>query len=255
MFKKWQNVCKTFWTWSFYFLVELIFKYKYVKNNKASWNNVFNVFIWTKSILSNYFLCLKKSSLSSSGFVDFAELPSSSLFFPVPVEDLFESVNDREIRQVFEGQTQIHLEIKQLHRQLAMILDEQRRYVALITEEVTKKGTAVESGQVRHGGRWSDAGRGTGFLSVQPLPPPPPPLSSSSWMQPVSSSWAPSCRLSRKSSKAWASWGERQRSLTWDSLLVFPEKTCFCFDFFFPTNVKMDVLRKTSEIPAVKPRK
>ncbi|XP_075899791.1 protein ERGIC-53 isoform X2 [Nelusetta ayraudi] len=64
-----------------------------------------------------------------------------------PIEDLFESVNDREIRQVFEGQTQIHLEIKQLHRQLAMILDEQRRYVALITEEVTKKGTAVESGQ------------------------------------------------------------------------------------------------------------
>lgn len=80
------------------------------------------------------------------GFVYF-HLRRFSLSFPV--EDLFESVNDREIRQVFEGQTQIHLEIKQLHRQLAMILDEQRRYVALITEEVSKKGTAVESGQVR----------------------------------------------------------------------------------------------------------
>lgn len=94
-------------------------------------------------------------------------------------------MNDREIRQVFEGQTQIHLEIKQLHRQLAMILDEQRRYVALITEEVTKKGTAVESGQVRNGGRWLDAGPRTGFFSVSPpsiLP------SSSSWTQPVSSS-------------------------------------------------------------------
>lgn len=72
---------------------------------------------------------------------------------------------------MFEGQTQIHLEIKQLHRQLAMILDEQRRYVALITEEVTKKSTAVESGQVSNGGRWSDAGHRTGFFSVSPPSP------------------------------------------------------------------------------------
>lgn len=106
-------------------------------------------------------------------------------FFP-PVEDLFESVNDRELRQVFEGQTQIHLEIKQLHRQLAMILDEQRRYVGLITDEITKKGSAVESGQVRAAaaaaGGWE---RDTaGFLS-HPTPPPP---TSSRWTQPVSSS-------------------------------------------------------------------
>ncbi|KAA8584479.1 hypothetical protein FQN60_008264 [Etheostoma spectabile] len=65
-----------------------------------------------------------------------------------PIEDLYESVNDREIRQVFEGQNRIHLEIKQLHRQLAMILDEQRRYVSVITDEVAKKGTNAESGQV-----------------------------------------------------------------------------------------------------------
>lgn len=65
-----------------------------------------------------------------------------------PVEDLYETVNDREIRQVFEGQNRIHLEIKQLHRQLAMILDEQRRYVSVITDEVAKKGTNAESGQV-----------------------------------------------------------------------------------------------------------
>ncbi|XP_074546441.1 protein ERGIC-53 [Halichoeres trimaculatus] len=64
-----------------------------------------------------------------------------------PIEDLFESVNDREIRQVFEGQNRIHLEIKQLHRQLAMILDEQRRYVSVITDEISKKGNA-ESGQL-----------------------------------------------------------------------------------------------------------
>lgn len=57
-------------------------------------------------------------------------------------------MNDREIRQVFEGQNRIHLEIKQLHRQLAMILDEQRRYVSVITDEVAKKTTTVESGQV-----------------------------------------------------------------------------------------------------------
>ncbi|CAB1352031.1 unnamed protein product, partial [Coregonus sp. 'balchen'] len=49
-----------------------------------------------------------------------------------PIEDMYESVNDREIRQVFEGQNRIHLEIKQLHRQLAMILDEQRRYVSVM---------------------------------------------------------------------------------------------------------------------------
>lgn len=65
------------------------------------------------------------------------------------VEDLYETVNDREIRQVFEGQNRIHLEIKQLHRQLAMILDEQRRYVSVITDEVAKKGANAESGQVR----------------------------------------------------------------------------------------------------------
>uniref|UniRef100_A0A669BAL3 Lectin, mannose-binding, 1 n=1 Tax=Oreochromis niloticus TaxID=8128 RepID=A0A669BAL3_ORENI len=65
-----------------------------------------------------------------------------------PIDDLYESVNDREIRQVFEGQNRIHLEIKQLNRQLAMILDEQRRYVSVITDEVAKKGTNTESGQV-----------------------------------------------------------------------------------------------------------
>lgn len=68
--------------------------------------------------------------------------------FSSSVEDLYESVNDREIRQVFEGQNRIHLEIKQLHRQLAMILDEQRRYVSVITDEISKKGTNAESGQV-----------------------------------------------------------------------------------------------------------
>ena len=70
-----------------------------------------------------------------------------TFLFSSSVEDLYETVNDREIRQVFEGQNRIHLEIKQLHRQLAMILDEQRRYVSIITDEVTKQG-AKESGQV-----------------------------------------------------------------------------------------------------------
>lgn len=65
-----------------------------------------------------------------------------------PVEDLYETTSDREIRQVFEGQNQIHLEIKQLHRQLAMILDEQRRYVSVITDEVVKKATGATPGQV-----------------------------------------------------------------------------------------------------------
>uniref|UniRef100_A0A673IBW5 Protein ERGIC-53-like n=1 Tax=Sinocyclocheilus rhinocerous TaxID=307959 RepID=A0A673IBW5_9TELE len=63
------------------------------------------------------------------------------------IEDLFESVNDREIRQVFEGQNRIHLEIKQLNRQLAMILDEQRRYVSVITEEISKRSSQAQSGQ------------------------------------------------------------------------------------------------------------
>uniref|UniRef100_A0A672YYN3 Lectin, mannose-binding, 1 n=1 Tax=Sphaeramia orbicularis TaxID=375764 RepID=A0A672YYN3_9TELE len=43
-----------------------------------------------------------------------------------PIEDLYESVNAREIRQVFEGQNRIHLEIKQLHRQLATMLAQDR---------------------------------------------------------------------------------------------------------------------------------
>ncbi|XP_061657994.1 protein ERGIC-53 [Syngnathoides biaculeatus] len=65
-----------------------------------------------------------------------------------PIEDLYESVNDREIRQVFEGQNRIHLEIKQLNRQLAMILDEQRRYVTIVTDEISKRGSNIGSGQL-----------------------------------------------------------------------------------------------------------
>ncbi|XP_051955724.1 protein ERGIC-53-like [Xyrauchen texanus] len=64
-----------------------------------------------------------------------------------PIEDLYESVNDQEIRQVFEGQNRIHMEIKQLNRQVAMILDEQRRYVSLITEEISKRALQAQSGQ------------------------------------------------------------------------------------------------------------
>lgn len=69
-------------------------------------------------------------------------------FALLTVEDLYETVNDREIRQVFEGQNRIHLEIKQLNRQLAMILDEQRRYVSVLTEEIQKRGSQAQSGQV-----------------------------------------------------------------------------------------------------------
>ncbi|NXR03128.1 LMAN1 protein, partial [Sagittarius serpentarius] len=55
-------------------------------------------------------------------------------------DDLFETVSDRELRQIFEGQNRIHLEIKQLNRQLDMILDEQRRYVSAVTDEIAKRG-------------------------------------------------------------------------------------------------------------------
>uniref|UniRef100_A0A8C6KC61 Lectin, mannose-binding, 1 n=1 Tax=Nothobranchius furzeri TaxID=105023 RepID=A0A8C6KC61_NOTFU len=64
-----------------------------------------------------------------------------------PIEDLYESASDREIRQVFEGQNRIHLEIKQVNRNLAMILDEQRRYVTIVSDELAKKGTNAVSGQ------------------------------------------------------------------------------------------------------------
>uniref|UniRef100_A0A8C6R1R7 Lectin, mannose-binding, 1 n=1 Tax=Nannospalax galili TaxID=1026970 RepID=A0A8C6R1R7_NANGA len=57
-----------------------------------------------------------------------------------PADDIFESIGDRELRQVFEGQNRIHLEIKQLNRQLDMILEEQRRYVSSLTEEISKRG-------------------------------------------------------------------------------------------------------------------
>ncbi|XP_072108375.1 protein ERGIC-53 isoform X1 [Mobula birostris] len=61
------------------------------------------------------------------------------------VDDMFESVNERELRQIFEGQNRIHLEIKQLNRQLDMILDEQRKYMNLVSEEISKKGSNVVS--------------------------------------------------------------------------------------------------------------
>ncbi|KAG9488341.1 protein ERGIC-53 [Eleutherodactylus coqui] len=67
------------------------------------------------------------------------------------VDDMFESVNDRELRQIFEGQNRIHLEIKQLNRQLDMILDEQRRYVNAVTEEMARRpagdGTVQQGSQ------------------------------------------------------------------------------------------------------------
>lgn len=59
-------------------------------------------------------------------------------------------MGDRELRQIFEGQNRIHLEIKQLNRQLDMILDEQRRYVSSLTEEISKRGAGIpgQQGQV-----------------------------------------------------------------------------------------------------------
>ncbi|XP_037228291.1 protein ERGIC-53-like isoform X2 [Falco rusticolus] len=65
-------------------------------------------------------------------------------------DDLFETVSDRELRQIFEGQNRIHLEIKQLNRQLDMILDEQRRYVSAVTDEIAKRGAGFpgQQGQV-----------------------------------------------------------------------------------------------------------
>ncbi|XP_053557146.1 protein ERGIC-53 [Bombina bombina] len=64
-----------------------------------------------------------------------------------PVDDIFESVNDRELRQIFEGQNRVHLEIKQLNRQLDMILDEQRRYVTAVTDEIAKRGGSTAGQQ------------------------------------------------------------------------------------------------------------
>nr|XP_030114504.1 protein ERGIC-53 isoform X4 [Taeniopygia guttata] len=65
-------------------------------------------------------------------------------------DDAFETVSDRELRQIFEGQNRIHLEIKQLNRQLDMILDEQRKYVSAVTEEIAKRGAGFpgQQGQV-----------------------------------------------------------------------------------------------------------
>uniref|UniRef100_A0A8C3UXF2 Lectin, mannose binding 1 n=1 Tax=Catharus ustulatus TaxID=91951 RepID=A0A8C3UXF2_CATUS len=67
-------------------------------------------------------------------------------------DDVFETVSDRELRQIFEGQNRIHLEIKQLNRQLDMILDEQRKYVSAVTEEMAKRGAGFpgQQGQVSH---------------------------------------------------------------------------------------------------------
>ncbi|NXR12126.1 LMAN1 protein, partial [Semnornis frantzii] len=62
-------------------------------------------------------------------------------------DELFETVSDRELRQIFEGQNRIHLEIKQLNRQLDMILDEQRKYVSAVTEEIAKRGAGVPGQQ------------------------------------------------------------------------------------------------------------
>lgn len=69
------------------------------------------------------------------------------VWFCFKADDIFETVSDRELRQIFEGQNRIHVEIKQLNRQLDMILDEQRRYVSAVTEEISKRGSNVPSHQ------------------------------------------------------------------------------------------------------------
>lgn len=74
---------------------------------------------------------------------------SCAFFFFLSADDPFETVNDRELRQIFEGQNRIHLEIKQLNRQLDMILDEQRRYVSAVTDEIAKRGAGVPGQQVQ----------------------------------------------------------------------------------------------------------
>lgn len=84
-------------------------------------------------------------------------------------DEIFESVGDRELRQIFEGQNRIHLEIKQLNRQLDMILDEQRRYVSSLTEEIAKRGAGApgQPGQVSLPGlrRCLGEGRSLGWRS------------------------------------------------------------------------------------------
>lgn len=84
-------------------------------------------------------------------------------------DEIFESVGDRELRQIFEGQNRIHLEIKQLNRQLDMILDEQRRYVSSLTEEIAKRGAGApgQQGQVSWPGprRCLGEGRSLGWRS------------------------------------------------------------------------------------------
>lgn len=77
-------------------------------------------------------------------------------------DEIFESVGDRELRQIFEGQNRIHLEIKQLNRQLDMILDEQRRYVSSLTEEIAKRGAGApgQQGQVSRPGPRGCLGEG-----------------------------------------------------------------------------------------------
>lgn len=93
-------------------------------------------------------------NVSALGLLVFQSYRCGGLYWLIcncfTADDIFESIGDRELRQVFEGQNRIHLEIKQLNRQLDMILDEQRRYVSSLTEEISRRGTGTpgQPGQV-----------------------------------------------------------------------------------------------------------
>ncbi|NWQ71508.1 LMAN1 protein, partial [Neopipo cinnamomea] len=63
-----------------------------------------------------------------------------------PADDAFETVGERELRQIFEGQNRVHLQVKQLNKQLDLLLDEQRRHFSAISEEMVKRG--AQQGQV-----------------------------------------------------------------------------------------------------------
>ncbi|NWV21600.1 LMAN1 protein, partial [Origma solitaria] len=55
-------------------------------------------------------------------------------------EDVFETASERELRQIFEGQSRIHLEIKELRVRLDAVLDEHRKFISALTEDISKRG-------------------------------------------------------------------------------------------------------------------
>ncbi|XP_030752265.1 protein ERGIC-53 [Sitophilus oryzae] len=78
------------------------------------------------------------------------------------LEDWFESDNQRELRQIFQGQNQIYEVMKELNRKLDEVVGKQERTIGLITQQTGAVGSNIPPAQ----GQSSPPAQASGFVDT-----------------------------------------------------------------------------------------